>query len=85
MTTLRLPASLEEQLKRAAERAGETKSSFIRKLIEEKLAEQAEGETVAWELGESVFGQYGSGQGDLASNRKEILKGKLKAKNASHH
>lgn len=84
MTTLRLPADLEEKLKRAAKLAGESKSSFIRKLIEEKLAEESQKETLAWELGQSVFGKHGSGRGDLAKNRKAIFKDKLKAKNASH-
>lgn len=85
MTTLRLPAELEEKLKHAADSAGESKSSFIRKLIEEKLSEESKKETLAWDLGEPIFGQHGSGQGGLAKNRKVILKEKLKAKNARDH
>ena len=85
VTTLRLPKRLEEKLKHAAESAGETKSSFIRKLIEERLQEESKKETLAWELGETVFGKHGSGQGNLAKDRKAILKKKLKAKNAGNH
>ncbi len=34
----------------------------------------------AWETGQDLFGKYASGRDNLSSNRKEILKEKLRTK-----
>ena len=80
MTTLRLPEELERGLARAAAAAGVTKSAYLRALLKEALAKETERGAMAWELGKDLFGRAGSGRGDLAARRKEILKEKLRRK-----
>lgn len=78
MVTLRLDPKLEAELKARARQLGVTKSELIRESIVQYMA-RADAPS-AWEAGKDLFGQYGSGEGDLSENRKTKLKEKLEAK-----
>ncbi len=78
MITLRLDAKLEQAVNNTAENLGLSKSELIRKSIYaylERLSNQN-----AWKVGEELFGKYSSGLGNLSTNRKELIKRKIKAK-----
>jgi predicted DNA-binding protein len=78
MITLRLDPKLEQQVSLAAKNLGLSKSELIRKSLVsyiEKIEKQS-----SWETGQDLFGKYASGREDLSSNRKKILKDKIKAK-----
>ncbi|MCP3933700.1 MAG: CopG family transcriptional regulator [Bacteroidetes bacterium] len=78
MITLRLDPTLEQKINNAAKHLGLSKSELVRKSLVEyidKLNKQN-----AWEAGQDLFGKYASGKNDLSSNRKEILKEKLRTK-----
>ena len=78
MITLRLDPKLEQKLNTTAKNLGITKSELIRKSINEYLGKLKN--PSAWEIGEDLFGKYSSGLGNLSSNRKELVKSKIKAK-----
>jgi RHH-type rel operon transcriptional repressor/antitoxin RelB len=84
MIPVRIKPELEEELQRASQANGLSKSAYIRNIIEEKLQQEREMNLTPWELGKSVFGKEGSGRNDLSSNRKTILKEKLRAKTGRH-
>lgn len=78
MITLRLDPKLEQQVSHTAKHLGLSKSELIRKsLVDyiEKIEKQS-----PWESGQDLFGKYSSGRSDLSSNRKELLKDKIRAK-----
>ena len=78
MITLRLDPRLEQEVNNTAKKLGITKSELIRKSINEYLGKLKQ--PSAWEIGEELFGKYSSGLGNLSSNRKELIKSKIKAK-----
>lgn len=78
MITLRLDPALEKQVNQTAQNLGITRSEFVRKSIVNYI--QAQKSQSAWEIGHELFGKYSSGQNNLSSNRKEILKDKIRAK-----
>jgi len=78
MITLRLDAELEQEVKRTAKNLGLSKSELIRQSIQDYLDKVVQPN--AWETGEDLFGKYSSGQGNLSSNRKELMRDKIKAK-----
>ncbi len=78
MITLRLDPALEQQVNLTAQNLGMTRSEFVRKSIVSYL--QTQESKSAWEIGQSLFGKYSSGQTNLSSDRKEILKDRVKAK-----
>jgi len=67
--TVRLDPLLAKKLEKAADSEGPTKSEFIRRCLQEQLSKQDD-LCLPWELGKEVFGRYGSGRPDLATNRK---------------
>ena len=69
MFTLRLDPKLEQAV---------TKSELIRKSIHDYLDKLSKPN--AWEIGEDLFGKYSSGLSNLSTNRKELIKSRLKAK-----
>lgn len=78
MITLRLDPKLEQRINITAKNLGLTKSELIRKSINEYLGNL---ETPSpWELGKKHFGKYSSGSGNLSTDRKELIKDKLRAK-----
>ncbi len=78
MITLRLDQKLEQQINTTAKNLGVTKSELIRKSINEYLSKLKQPN--AWELGKDSFGKYSSGLGNLSSDRKELIRSKIKAK-----
>ncbi|MBC8412059.1 MAG: CopG family transcriptional regulator [Nitrospira sp.] len=78
MITLRLDPELEKNVQNMAKKLGVTKSELIRKSIAEYISKTVH--PSPWEVGESYFGKYSSGQGNLSSDRKALLKTKLAAK-----
>ena len=78
MITLRLDNKLEQHIKNTAKMLGVTKSELIRKSIAEYLAKL--NTPTPWELGESFFGHYASGQDNLSTDRKSLVKAKIQAK-----
>ena len=78
MITLRLDSKLEKTINETAINLGLSKSELIRRSILdyiEKLDKPS-----AWEAGKEFFGKYSSGYSNLSSDRKNILKKKIKAK-----
>ena len=78
MITIRLDKNLEQQVNNTAKHLGLSKSELIRKSIKEYLRKLQQ--PSAWEMGKELFGRYSSGQGNLSSDRKELLKSIVKAK-----
>ena len=78
MLTLRLDSELERKLANLAETLGISKSEIVRKGLQLYLNKIEQNN--AWEAGKELFGKYSSGQTDLSSNRKTILKQKLRDK-----
>ena len=82
MITLRLDPQLEQTINQVAYQMGVSKSELIRNSITNYLGTLDK--PSAWELGNEVFGKYASGQDDLSSNRKILIKDKIKAKVRTH-
>ena len=80
MITLRLDQDLEQRINNTAKNLGVTKSELIRKSINEYLRKLKQPN--AWVIGEDLFGNYSSGQSNLSSDRKELVKNIIKAKRA---
>ncbi|MBW3543791.1 MAG: ribbon-helix-helix domain-containing protein [Planctomycetes bacterium] len=77
--SLRLNEQLERQLELAARREGLSKSELVRRSLQEFLARR-ETSRLPWELGQHVFGRYGSGRGDLSANRKRLVRERIHAR-----
>jgi len=80
MITLRLDSKLESGLVSAAQKLGLSKSELIRQSIAEFLSKLDDPKPSAWQLGESLFGQHGSQNGNLSRDRKELLHEKISNK-----
>ena len=78
MITLRLDPTLEQAINNTAKNLGLTKSELIRKSILEYLGKL--GKANAWEVGQDLFGKYSSGLNNLSTERKKIVKKKIRAK-----
>jgi Arc/MetJ-type ribon-helix-helix transcriptional regulator len=77
--SLRLDEQLQRELERAARAAGVSKSEVIRRSLQEFLSRRSNQRT-PWELGQHLFGCYGSGRGDLSTNRKRLVREKVHAR-----
>ena len=78
MVTLRLDPTLEQNINITAKNLGLSKSELIRKSIQSYLENLEHAN--AWEIGKDLFGKYSSGQGNLSTDRKKIVKNKILAK-----
>lgn len=78
MITLRLDSKLEQSIDNIAKYLGLTKSELIRHSIQEYLKKIPN--QTPWDLGKDLFGRYSSGIGNLSSDRKYIIKKKIRAK-----
>ncbi len=78
MITLRLDPALEQAINNTAQNLGLTKSELIRKSILEYLNKL--GKANAWEVGQDLFGKYSSDLDNLSTERKEIVKKRIRAK-----
>lgn len=78
MLTLRLDSEMERKLTNLAIALGMSKSAIVRQSLQLYINKIEKNN--AWEAGKELFGKYSSGQTDLSSNRKTILKQKLRDK-----
>ena len=78
MITLRLDPTLEQAINDTAQNLGLTKSELIRRSILEYLSKL--GKANAWEVGQDLFGKYSSGLSNLSTERKAIVKKRIRAK-----
>lgn len=79
MLTVRLPDHLERELVRLAAEEGTTKTQIVRRALERYMAAHRE-QRSSFELGEELFGRYGSGERTLSTSYKERVREKLRAK-----
>jgi hypothetical protein len=80
--TIRLPYTLETELRERLDAQGVGLSDFVRDAIAEKLEREPAEKPSAYDLGKDLFGRHGSGRSDLSTNRKVLLDEMLRAK---HH
>jgi predicted DNA-binding protein len=78
MITLRLDPKIEQDVNNTAKNLGITKSELIRNSILEYLSKLDTAN--AWEVGQDLFGKYSSGLNNLSTERKKIVKEKIRAK-----
>lgn len=78
MITLRLDPKLEQNINTIARQMGVSKSELIRKSITEFIGKLDK--PTPWELGSDIFGKYASDSDNLSSDRKKLVKQKVKAK-----
>jgi len=78
MITFRLDPKLEQSIDNTSKHLGLTKSELIRRSIQEYLNKISS--QTPWDLGKNLFGKYSSGRGNLSSDRKQIIKKKIRAK-----
>jgi len=81
MSSIRLPAELEEKLQDMAELENTTKSEILKRALKQHL-DACYQTSSPFELGKDLFGRYGSHSGALSRDYKTILKEKLRAKHA---
>jgi predicted DNA-binding protein len=79
MTTVRLPAKMEQKLTSFSKVKNKSKSLLIKEALE-NFFYQEENKQDSYTLGESYFGKYGNGDANLSVNYKKLLKEKLHAK-----
>ena len=77
MITLRLDPALEQAINNTAAKLDLTKSELIRRSILEYLNNLSKPN--AWDVGKELFGKYSSGLGNLSTERKTIVKKKIRA------
>jgi len=77
--TVRLDKDTEAKLRRLLEEQGGSLSAYVRAAITEKLEREAKKPT-PYELGKHLFGRYGSGLSDLATNHKKYLRERMRTK-----
>lgn len=78
MITLRLDPNLDQIVSNTAKNLGLSKSELVRKSLIEYIGKI--NNQNAWEVGKDLFGKYESGRSNLSSQRKTILKEKIRAK-----
>jgi RHH-type rel operon transcriptional repressor/antitoxin RelB len=78
MIALRLDMALEQAINARARQMGISKSELVRKSLTHYL-DQLE-KPSAWETGKDLFGRYASSDGNRASDRKALLKQRIRAK-----
>ncbi len=82
MISVRLNQNLEQELNLFAQLNQLTKTDIIKEALSHyfKTFKPKEKPT-AYELGANLFGQYGSEEGNLSTNYKQLLKEKIREKN----
>lgn len=79
MISLRLPKDLEEKLEYVSNKEQTTKSDIIREALEKYLVDMDK-TAYPFELGEELFGKYGSGDGKLSKEYKKRVREKIHEK-----
>jgi len=83
MTTVRLPVDMEQRLQSLSAAKHKTKSELIKEALD-FFFEKEDSEKYSFELGKEYFGKIGSGQGNLSTDYKKLIKDKIRAKLSSH-
>ncbi|PWQ92440.1 DUF6290 family protein [Leucothrix pacifica] len=78
--SIRLEKPIEEALRKQIKTQKATLSAYVRDAILEKIEREKQLRPNPYELGKTLFGRYSSDRSDLSTNRKAILKEKLRAK-----
>jgi RHH-type rel operon transcriptional repressor/antitoxin RelB len=78
LIAIELEPKLEQSVRHTASVLDMTLSELIHESLSEYLGKLSK--PSPWELGKNYFGKYSSGQGNLAANRKQLLKSKMRAK-----
>jgi len=81
MFSIRLDEQLNKKIEALAAKEKTSKSELVREALTEYLAAR-EKEEKSYELGQDLFGRYGSGEGDLSTTYKKRMKEKLDARNS---
>jgi len=77
--SIRLDAESESELRAHSRRRGQPLSEFVRRAIEEKLARDDRAIS-AYDAGRELFGRYASGDGNRSTERKRLIKEKVRNK-----
>ena len=81
MISLRLSNDLDEKLNQIAENEKISKSEIVKRALVLYFEDYQKTHS-PYDLGADLFGKYGSGNGTLSQNYKNILKGKLREKHS---
>ena len=76
MFSVRLDDELDKKIKALSEKTKTTRSEIVREALTEYL-ESREAEEKPYDLGQDLFGRFGSGKGDLSTTYKKRIKEKL--------
>lgn len=79
MISLRLSTDLEDKLNQIAKNENISKSEIVKKALILYFEDYQKTHS-PYDLGADLFGKFGSGNGSLSQNYKNILKGKLREK-----
>lgn len=79
MISLRLPKELEDKLEYMSKKEQQTKSDMIREALEKYLVDMEKSKQ-PYQLGEDLFGKYGSGDGKLSVEYKQKVREKTHEK-----
>ena len=82
MRSIRLPEEIEKKLDEIAEYENVSKSSVIKEALNLYLDKYYNSQT-PYQLGDDLFGKYGSGKSNLSKDYKSIIKGKLREKHSN--
>ena len=81
MISLRLSNDLDEKLNQIAKDEKISKSELVKRALVLYFEDYQKTHS-PYDLGSDLFGKYGSGNGNLSQNYKNILKGKLREKHS---
>jgi len=80
MFSVRLDDELDKKIQALSEKTKANKSEIVREALTEYL-EAREAEDKPFDLGQDLFGRFGSGKGDLSTTYKKRIKEKLNEAN----
>ena len=80
MFSVRLDDELDKKIRALSKKTKATKSELVREALTEYL-ETREAEDKPFDLGQDLFGRFGSGKGDLSTTYKKRIKEKLNEAN----
>ena len=81
MISLRLSTDLDDKLNQIAKSEKISKSEIVKRALVLYFEDYQKTHS-PYDLGSDLFGKYGSGDGSLSQNYKNILKGKLREKHS---
>jgi len=81
MISLRLSTDLDDKLNQIAKNEKISKSEIVKRALVLYFKDYQKSHS-PYDLGSDLFGKYGSGDGSLSQNYKNILKGKLREKHS---